>query len=76
VIVDFSGLAGERVELNNAGLPKSVANPAPPLSTLMQFRIANAVSSGNLPANQSTRARRSPATPRPTGSAPPRRPRA
>lgn len=39
MIVDFSRLAGERVKLNNAGLPKSVANPAPPLSTLMQFRI-------------------------------------
>ena len=52
VIVDFSGLAGERVNLNNAGLPKSVANPAPPLSTLMQFRVGNTARTGNLPAKQ------------------------
>ena len=40
ILVDFSGLAGETVNLaNKAPFPAPVVNPAPPLTRIMQFRV-------------------------------------
>ncbi len=44
VIVDFTGLAGQRLVLRNLGLPAGVVSPASPLIPfIMQFRVGNTV---------------------------------
>jgi spore coat protein A len=46
VIVDFSGFAGQNIELQNRTLPKGVVSPATPrIPSLMQFRVGNQVTS-------------------------------
>jgi spore coat protein A len=43
VIVDFSRYAGQTLTLTNADLPVEVSSPAPPLPTVMQFRVGRRV---------------------------------
>jgi FtsP/CotA-like multicopper oxidase with cupredoxin domain len=50
IVVDFSSLAGERVNLGNSRLPKPVVNPAGPLPRIMQFRVTKPLVAANLPA--------------------------
>jgi spore coat protein A len=46
VIVDFSGFAGQNIELKNRALPKGVVSPATPrIPSLMQFRVGGQVTS-------------------------------
>jgi spore coat protein A, manganese oxidase len=46
VIVDFSGFAGQNIELQNRSLPKGVVSPATPrIPSLMQFRVGGQVTS-------------------------------
>lgn len=40
VLVDFAALAGHHVQLTNHLPPPDVSTPAPPLRTVMQFRVA------------------------------------
>jgi FtsP/CotA-like multicopper oxidase with cupredoxin domain len=49
VIVDFSKLAGQRVNLKNSSLPKPVVNPASTLATVMQFQVTAPLKTANLP---------------------------
>ena len=44
VVVDFSTLAGRALTVRNARLPSSIVSPAPPLPTIMQFRVGTSVS--------------------------------
>jgi len=43
VVVDFTRLRGKNIELRNAALPAGIVSPAPPLSTVMQFRVGRHV---------------------------------
>jgi spore coat protein A, manganese oxidase len=43
VIVDFSRYAGQTLTLANADLPVEVSSPAPPLSSVMEFRVGRRV---------------------------------
>src|SRR3954452_18745482 len=45
VIVDFSGFAGQTLNVTNADLPADVSSPAPPLTTVMQIRVGRRVTS-------------------------------
>jgi FtsP/CotA-like multicopper oxidase with cupredoxin domain len=51
VVVDFSGVPSERVNLNNSILPKQVVNPGLPEPVIMQFRVGalDTVKQANLP---------------------------
>jgi FtsP/CotA-like multicopper oxidase with cupredoxin domain len=50
VLVDFSGLAGERVNLSNKSpFPAPVVNPAGPLPRIMQFLVTQPLDRANLP---------------------------
>jgi spore coat protein A, manganese oxidase len=42
VLVDFSQLAGEVTQLKNTPPPPAVSNPAPPLTQVMEIRVASA----------------------------------
>jgi spore coat protein A len=44
VVVDFSMLKGQRVQINNHMPPKPVSTPAPPLTQVMQIRVGTTVS--------------------------------
>jgi spore coat protein A len=51
VLVDFSRLAGQVTQLKNTPPPPSVSNPAPPLTQVMEIRVASANTvSPNIPA--------------------------
>jgi spore coat protein A, manganese oxidase len=43
VIVDFTGLAGQTVELRNRGPRAPVSTPAPPLASVLQIRVGRNV---------------------------------
>jgi spore coat protein A, manganese oxidase len=44
VLVDFSGLAGQTLQVNNTRPPAPVSNPAPALPVVMQIRVGTTVS--------------------------------
>jgi FtsP/CotA-like multicopper oxidase with cupredoxin domain len=51
IVVDFSALAGERVNLaNKSPFPAPIVNPASPLPRIMQFRVTKPLNAANLPA--------------------------
>jgi spore coat protein A, manganese oxidase len=43
VVVDFAKLAGQRVVVRNGSLPAGIVSPAPPLASVMQFRVGTAL---------------------------------
>ena len=50
IVVDFTGLAGETVNLaNKAPFPAPVVNPASPLTRIMQFRVTTPLNPANQP---------------------------
>ena len=64
VIVDFSGLAGRALTLVNNAPAEPVSTPAPPLPTVMQFRVGTKVTRpgpGGIPARLPGRAAHLPA---------------